>query len=200
MHRTQLLGLACLAGGLLFAGLNILEGLGLVQLSAGASFAIGLLLLLGLLGGPLGLLANGAAGHGRLGSAGRVGAIITLLGLCSYLVGQLYTTLVDPDMGIFYALGALLSGVGMLPLGIAVVLARRLGGWRRFAPLIVGMYYALMIPIQIVFFIAPHGEPSAQLLGGWGLTWALLGYALFSTRQSREMSPQAKALFRRSEL
>ena len=189
MNRTQLLGLACLVGGLLFAGLNSLEDLGLVQFSASASFAIGLLLLLGLIGGPLGLLASGAAGVGRTGRAGLIGAIITLLGLCSYLVGQLYTTLLDPDMGIFYALGALLSGVGMLPLGIAALLARRLHGWRRFAPLLVGVYYVLMIPIQIMFFIGPNGEPSALLLGAWGLTWALLGYSLYSTGQSREITP-----------
>jgi hypothetical protein len=84
-------------------------------------------------------------------------------------------------MGIFYALGALLSGVGMLPLGIATLMARRLPGWRRFAPLVVGLYYILMIPIQVVFFIIPNGTPSPTLLVFWGLTWALLGHAIFTS-------------------
>jgi hypothetical protein len=145
------------------------------------------------MGGPLGLLASGAANGGQTGRAGLIGAIISLLGLLSYLIGVLYTSLVDPEMGIFYALGALLSGVGMLPLGIAVLWARRLGGWQRFAPLLVGVYYALMIPIQIVFFIDPNGKPSATLLALWGLTWALLGYALFSSSRQRQASPPALA-------
>ena len=190
MNRIQFLGLACLAGGLLFAGLNSIEEFGLAQLPTNVAFVIGVTLLIGLIGGPLGLLALRAAGSGRTGRAGTIGAGIALLGLVSYLVGQLYTTLVDPEMGIFYALGALFSGVGMLVLGIAVLLARRLRGWQRFAPLLVGGYYALMIPIQIVFFIGPNGKPSATLLALWGLTWALLGYAIYSSaRQGRAATP-----------
>jgi hypothetical protein len=188
MNRIQLLGLACLVGGLLFAGINAMEDFGLVQSPASVFLVISVMLLLGMIGGPLGLLAIGAAGDGRMGRAGLVGAIISMLGLCSYLFGVLYTSLVDPEMGIFYALGALLSGVGMLPLGIAVLLARRLRGWRRFAPLLVGAYYALMIPIQIVFFIGSTGKPSAILLALWGLTWALLGYSLFTTARQLQVA------------
>jgi hypothetical protein len=66
-------------------------------------------------------------------------------------------------------------------LGIAVILARRLSGWRRYAPLSVGVYYALMIPVQIVFFIGPNGAPSSTLLAFWGFAWALLGYAIFTS-------------------
>jgi hypothetical protein len=189
----RLFGLACLVGGLLFAGINAIEAFGLVQSPASLFFVISVMLLLGLIGGQLGLLAIGAAGGGRIGRAGLIGAIISLLGLCLYLVGVLYTSLVDPEMGIFYALGTLLSGVGMLPLGIAVLLARRLPGWRRFAPLLVGVYYALMIPIQIVFFIGPNGKPSTLLLALWGLTWALLGYSLFSTARRLQMAAPALA-------
>jgi hypothetical protein len=189
-NRSQLLGRACLAGGMLFAGLNSLEDLGLAQSPPGLLLVIGVVLLLCLMGGPLGLLASSAAGSGRTGRTGIIGAIISLMGLLFYLVGVLYTGLVDPEMGIFYALGALLSGVGMLLLGIAVLLAKRLEGWRRFTPLLVGAYYVLMIPIQIVFFIGPHGRPSATLLALWGLTWALLGYAIYThSRQGYMIVP-----------
>jgi hypothetical protein len=87
-------------------------------------------------------------------------------------------------MGIFYALGALLSGAGMLALGVAVALARRLGGWRRLTPGLVGLHYLLMMPIQVVFFIGPTGQPSEQLLGLWGLTWALLDVTIVSYASS----------------
>lgn len=176
------LGVTCLVGGGLFWALNV----GLLELVRAPSLVttvLGLVLLVCLLGGPLGLLALGAAGQGRTKHIGRIGAGIVLLGLLSYFIGQLYTSLIDPVMGIFYALGALLSGIGMLPLGIAVALARGLPGWRRFAPLLVGLYYLVMIPIQIVFFIGPNGEPSSLLLAGWGLSWALLGYAIAATPQ-----------------
>jgi hypothetical protein len=142
------------------------------------------LLLLGLLGGPIGLLAMGAVGEGRTQLAGRIGASVALLGLLSYLGGVIYTTLVDPSMGIFYALGALLSGVGMLTMGVAVALARRLDGWRRLTPAFVGLYYLLMLPVQVVFFIGPTGQPSELLLGFWGLTWTLLGVAIASYASS----------------
>lgn len=84
-------------------------------------------------------------------------------------------------MEFFYPVGALLVGVGMLTLGIVMFVARALTGWRRMAPLFVGLYYVVMIPFQIVFFIVPNGEPSSLLLGLWSITWILFGYAIWSS-------------------
>jgi hypothetical protein len=176
--RIRWYGLACIIGGLLFFALNITADLPIAQFPSIISNLMGVVLLLGLMGGPLGLLALRAGGNGRMGRVGLSGAVITLLGLLFYLVGVVYTSLIDPEMGIFYALGALLSGIGMLPLGIAALALRPLVGWRRFAPLAVGLYYILMIPFQIVFFIVPNDQPSSTLLAFWGLTWSLLGYAI----------------------
>jgi hypothetical protein len=190
MKHVQLFGLASLTGGLLFAGINVIGALGIAQGASAVFGLLGVVLLLALTGGPLGLLVLRAAGSGRTGRVGLIGALITLLGLFSYLVGVLYTSLIDTAMGIFYALGALLSAVGMLPLGIAVLMVWRLPGWRRSAPLLVGLYFVLMIPIQIVFFIGTNGELSGPLLAGWGLTWVLLGYAIYSAaREERELEP-----------
>ncbi len=94
---------------------------------------------------------------------GLAGATVTLLRLSSYPAGVLYG-LVAPEIGLFYAMGALLVGLGALLLGIAALVARRLTGWKPLAPLLVGLYYAATIPIQIVFFIGPNGKPSATLL------------------------------------
>jgi hypothetical protein len=117
-----------------------------------------------------------------------------MVGLISYLTGQLLQTafgFATQEIGIFYAAGALLVGLGTLLLGIAVILARRLSGWRRYAPLSVGAYYALMIPVQIVFFIGPNGAPSSTLLAFWGFAWALLGYAIF-TSTSQAPHPEGR--------
>jgi hypothetical protein len=136
-----------------------------------------------LMGGVSGLLALGAAGTGWRRWIGVMGAAITLLGQSTYLAGALYSTATGGTDGEFElatrAVGALLVGLGMLPLGAAALRARRLPGWQRYAPLLVGLYYAAMIPVQITFFI-PYGEPSTTLLAFWGLTRTLLGYAILS--------------------
>jgi hypothetical protein len=182
-ERLRFLGLACMIGGLLWWLLNVSGPLGLPLDNPMMQGLIGMVLLVGLMGGPLGLLALHAAGGGRTGRVGKVGGAVVLLGLLSYLAGQTLQTvfsLATSEIGIFYAVGALLIGLGMLPLGIAAVVARRLPGWRRFAPLSVGAYYVAMIPIQLVLFIVPNGAPSNTLLAFWGFTWALLGYAILS--------------------
>jgi hypothetical protein len=185
------LGPACLIGGLLWLVFILAGTLGLPLGPPIAEGLLGVLLLVGLMGGPLGLLALRAAGNGRTGRLGRIGAIVALLGLFSYLVGHTIESvfgLAAEEIGIFYAAGALLVGLGMLPLGIAAILARRLPGWRRFTPFSVGLYYAAMIPVQVVFFIGPDGAPSMALLAFWGLTWALLGYAILSDAGRRQAS------------
>ncbi|MCU0494359.1 MAG: hypothetical protein MUD01_22450 [Chloroflexaceae bacterium] len=181
MNRIQYAAIACMAGGVLFFALNIAGATGVVQEQSRIFDVLGFVLLFGLMGGPLGLLALRAVGDGWRGRIGVIGASITLLGLLSYLVGVLYTSLVDPEMGIFYALGALLSGVGMLPLGIAVAIARRLTGWQRFAPLLVGLYYMLMIPIQIIFLliVISRRRLSCSACGASpGHCWAMPSYHL----------------------
>ncbi len=178
-NRVRLLGIACTIGGLLWWLLNASEPLG-IPLAPVLGGVIGVVLLAGLMGGPLGLLALRATGASRMGLAG---AIVTLVGLLSYLAGQLLQSVFGiaiQEIGTFYATGALLVGLGTLLLGIATVLEKRLMGWRRFAPLSVGLYYAAMIPVQIVYFIVPNGTPSGTLLAFWGLTWAMLGYAIYS--------------------
>jgi hypothetical protein len=186
---VRLFGLACMVGGLLWWLLNASEPFGIPLGPPLVGGVIGVVLLVGLTGGPLGLLALRATGNLRMGL---IGNVVTLVGLLSYLIGQTLQTVFGyavQEIGIFYAAGALLVGIGTLVLGISTIRARRLSGWRRFAPLSVGAYYALMIPVQVVFFIGPDGAPSNTLLAFWGLTWMLLGYAIQSEAREPE-SPQ----------
>lgn len=180
-------GLVCLIGGLLFWGINLIQ----TQSPLLIFDILGVLLLLCLTGGPLGLHNLSAFGQGKMSRLGNLGVVITLLGLLVYLVG-IFANRINPDLGILYALGALLSGLGMLLVGIAASAAGQLAGWHRFAPLLVGLYYFVMLPIQIIFFISPTGEPSTTLLAFWGLTWVLLGYAIWQeARQPIAVTAQA---------
>ncbi len=120
--------------------------------------------------------------------------MITLLAQCSYIMGALGSIAIgQQDSELVLATragGALLVGLGMVLLGTATAAAGQLVGWRRWAPLLVALYYAVMIPIQVVFFISRGQNPSIALLALWDLTWALLGYAIVSTvRQERQLNP-----------
>lgn len=203
MKRTQLFGLACLVGGLMWFATGVLTVMGVSALDTETGGVRGdlffVLTNLCLMGGTVGLLAARATGTGWPRAIGIVGALITLLAQCSYIVGALGSIAIgQQDSELVLATrtgGALLVGLGMLLLGITTAAARRLGGWRRWAPLVVGLYYAVMLPIQIVFFISRGQNPSIALLVLWGLTWALLGYAIFTfSRQHQELESAQPAL------
>jgi len=183
--RIRFAGLACLIGGFLWAVLVIIDELQAQIPSIFSGLLIPVPMLLGMACGPLGLLALRASGSGRIRRVGIIGTSISLVGVCSYLAATLSKYVVGYEVEFFYPIGALLVGIGMLMLGIAVSVARRLTGWRRLAPLFVGLYYVVMIPFQVVFFIIPNGQPSQLLLGIWSIAWILFGYAIWSSAQKR---------------
>lgn len=181
---SRLGGLTCLAGGLAWFTLALLVASGAERSwsPAGGDLLFALTNLC-LMGGPLGMITLRAAGAGWKQRVGLTGACLTLLGQCSYIAGATYTFLTGKEEGLVLAsraLGALLVGLGLLTLGSIAVMARRLPGWWRIAPLLVGLYYACMIPFRIIFFIIPDGSPSVTLLAFWSLTWALLGWVIWS--------------------
>jgi hypothetical protein len=87
----------------------------------------------------MGLLTLKGLGPGATKRAGTAGVVVTSLGLLTYALGMAVVAFVAPDLEVFYAAGTLLTGCGMLLLGIAVVIAKRLTGWLRYAPLLVGL-------------------------------------------------------------
>jgi hypothetical protein len=134
-------------------------------------------------GGSMGLLALNAAGTGRVKSLGVAGAVITLLGLASYITGSLYLYSF-PDRAfkqLFTPGGSFLLTLGMLLLGIAALKARKLRGWRAATPLLVSLYFPLQFPLQSLLFLGKGRGPNPILLGVWGIFWLLLGYAIWSS-------------------
>jgi hypothetical protein len=127
--------------------------------------------------GPLGLFWLQATGTGKLKIVGWIGAALTWLGLLAFMASTVYIT-AYPEREFtqrFTPIGALLTGLGMCLLSIAVARARRLPGWHSFAVLPVGFFYFFMIPFQIVFRIS-RGLPPLYILSSlWGIGWMLLG-------------------------
>ncbi len=75
----------------------------------------------------------------------------------------------------FAPLGALLCALGMILVGIAVLKNRMWTGWKRFIPLLVGLYpFIFMFPILIF-----TGTRPPVMIGLWGFAWILLGIVIW---------------------
>jgi hypothetical protein len=117
--------------------------------------------------------------------AGRLLPLIPSIGAASYVLAEIWwvanltvggrtAEAIEGDPVVFLLpAGALLGAVGMVVVGVAVVRARRWMGWRRFAPLLAGVY-----PIVAMFgFVAVTGSPNAPAVVGWSLPWLLFAAA-----------------------
>jgi hypothetical protein len=101
--------------------------------------------------------------------------LIPVLGALSYLVGIISLFIGEPII-IVFPLGALLTGLGMMIVGIQVVRAHELKQWKRFTPLLVGLYpFVIMFPIVII-----TGSPSIHAIMLWGIPWKIMGCALLT--------------------
>ena len=132
----------------------------------------------------VGLMWAKAAGDGWFGkiSLGVFASGWTLL-LAAEIV---LLTLVDNPSMVLFPIGGLISMFGGLLAGIAVATAGRWHGWQRFAPLIVGLYFLLVLVVPD--FVA-NREPNLLTESLWPVTWFLLGLALVTSgRAARDQS------------
>ena len=175
LGKVRAAGVLCAVGG---AGwlVNGVVSLVLSQPS-GAAFIISevfwigihVLLLIGVVGLALWGVVPGWFGGIALG--------IALLGRVDFVLAEIHSLSIGDDTSFLLPLGALITAVGMTLVGIAVLRAKRWGGWQRFMPLLVGVY-----PFMTLFpFIFITSEPSMLAITGWGLPWLLLGYAIWSS-------------------
>ncbi len=177
-ERNRLAGSACAVGGALWVIVLMADVVAHRSVyGSAASYRVweALLVLVQalLLAGVVGLAWSGAVGAGRLG---RIGLGFALLGRTSFLLGEFHSFVQGKDDEVLVPLGALVTGLGMLLVGIAVVRARRWEGWHRIIPLLTGLYpFVAMFPI-----IAITGEPSPLMIALWGLLWVLLGLVLYA--------------------
>jgi hypothetical protein len=149
-------------------------GYGFVTLSAWATIAGAVMLLI--LGIPLAALeaqvpVPWAAGRGRLASSGLVG---TALGLAVLALAEFVSRPSLSTAEVFYSIGTLLTGLGLILAGVAMLRAERWTGWQRFTPLACGLFLLLiLVPALFMPGFVPH-----YALGAWGVCWLLLGVAL----------------------
>ncbi|RMF02853.1 MAG: hypothetical protein D6768_07260 [Chloroflexi bacterium] len=107
-----------------------------------------------------GLFGKIAFGLGALGHL-----LFVLLEVHSLIIGELSPA---------FPLAPLVSAVGILLTGIAVLTAKQWPGWTRWAPLATGLYpWMFMFP-----FLFISGEPSNYAIGLWGLVRLVLGLAI----------------------
>ena len=176
-------GIACALGGLLWfltlmldvvATDVIHDSAGHFRLWVAALFLMQLLLLAGLLG----FARSGAVGAGWLG---RLGLGLALLGRGLFVVAEVQVFIAVEDYTPLLTLGAMVTALGMLLAGVAVLRAGRWAGWRRFTPLVAGLYpFLAMFPL-----FAATGERPTVMVALWGGAWLLLGVALHVEAQGR---------------
>jgi len=128
-----------------------------------------------------GLLALGRLRPFGARRLGRAGLTVAVVGRLVFVAAELVSIAQETDENALLPVGALLSALGMVALGVAVA---RSGVWQgpgRFAPLAMGLYpFAVMFPLVA----ASGGEPSVPAIAGWGLAAALLGAAVWAQHDS----------------
>ena len=119
----------------------------------------------------------GAAGRGWLARTGLGAAIIGQV----LLVAAELIYPVSPDVGdqIFYV-APLLSAVGLIVAGIAVLIARRWSGWHRFTPMLVGLWSLVVLTPALIASGGPPAPLALWAITGWELCWVLLGIAVLT--------------------
>ena len=174
LDRVRAAGVLCAVGGVgwLASGL-VLSVAGQLDDTAFVVSQVAWILVQSLLLiGVVGLAFSGAAP----GWFGGVALSLALLGRVDFVAAEVHSLVIGEE-SILLPVGALVTAVGMTLVGIAVLRARRWGGWQRFAPLLTGVYpFVAMFP-----FIFITNEPSMLAIAVWGLPWLLLGYAIWSS-------------------
>jgi hypothetical protein len=127
-----------------------------------------------LVGTVAALSRSGAAGGGRPAGAGLVA---TALGWVTIAAALVVSLLRGEDATSLYIAATVLHFGGMVVAGVAVARAGVWTGWRRWAPLLCGVYVAAASPL----FSLP-GVPGFLAVAGWGACWLLLGIALVARR------------------
>lgn len=142
---------------------------------AAVFIAVHLLVLIGLVG----LVREGVTGDSTWG---RWGLYLAIFGRILFVAAEatLLTMGYEDENVVILPIAALSTAIGMLVAGIAAVRARRWDGWRRFAPLVMGIYpFLLMFPILAVTGTRPN-----LMVSLWGLTFLVIAAAFATARVS----------------
>lgn len=175
-RRVRLAGTAYAVGGAVWFVLATVVAVlfGVEPPPESAAFApiqvVWILLQLLLLFGFFGVRWSAGVGRGLFGT---IAFGLGVLGHLVFVAAEIHS-LVSGVTSDIVALGALISAVGILLTGIAVLRAKQWQGWARWMPLLTGLYpWLLMFP----FFVIAD-EPNPYAIAGWGLVRLALGLAI----------------------
>ena len=123
-----------------------------------------------------------AGGNGRFA---RITLTIFPIGWAALLLGGIVSLLTGNADNLFFPLGGLTVMVFGLLAGIAVVMGKKWRGWTRFAPLIQGLYYLLVMMI-LPPILTGSNEPTLLTESLWMLTWFLMSLVLWQQVKESE--------------
>ena len=105
-----------------------------------------------------------------------IGIYIAGLGAIFYSLNYVLGYWLNFNTRILLPAGALFSGIGMLVVGIQTLRNSAWVGWKKFAPLLVGLHpFLVMLPVLLI-----TGHPSIPAIMLWGVAWLVLAVALSS--------------------
>jgi hypothetical protein len=150
-----------------------------------AGFVVQAVIHLGELAAVLALALLGAA----TGMVGRIGLGLAVLGQVLLVVAEL-TYPFAPAVGEpVFDVAPLLTGIGLVLAGIAVVRGRRWPGAARFTPLVVGLYGLVVLPAAMIVSGGPPAPLATWVLAGWELCWLAMAIGVLARTPSTTRSP-----------
>lgn len=175
-QRVRLAGTAYAIGGLLWLVLALVVAVVLGGDPSGDSTAflpsqiVWIIVQALLLVGFFGIYWSGGVGRGVFGT---IAFGLGVLGHLVFAAGEIHSLFIGASSDLVAA-GALVSAVGVLLTGIAVLMAKQWRGWTRWMPFLTGLYpWLFMFPLLIVY-----GEPNSYMIAVWGLVRLTLGLAI----------------------
>jgi hypothetical protein len=121
------------------------------------------------------------------GATGRAGMVVAAVGLLGFVAAEILTP--GPAGDALYAVVPLVTALGMVLAGIAVLRAGRWSGWHRYAPILVGLWIVVVVVPVLLVVGDPGGSgatPDMFAIGAWHLLWAALGAAVLGETRTEQ--------------
>jgi hypothetical protein len=176
--NLRLLGLCAIIGAPFLLGAFIAFDSDVIKQRSALDGLFSLLYISGWMCSVVGLWKTGAAGTNRWG---RIVLGIQLLFLTLANVSNVMLLLqIGVKTPYYFVLDLFwpISNLWMLATGITILVAKRLQGWMRFVPLVVGLW----LPLCLVLLGGLFGfTPTINLIGGFysAVAWTLLGVVVY---------------------
>jgi hypothetical protein len=178
-NRTQIAAVAGMFGALLFfVSLLIEYRYDLFPPGSGSLFVINQIMFYVAMSGILvmlwGMRKARAGGNGRFA---RITLTIFPIGWAALILGGVISLISGNFDNLLFPIGGLMMIFGLLT-GITVAAGKQWSGWSRFAPVLQGVYFLLVMMI-LPPILTGSNDPTLLTESLWMVTWFLMGLALF---------------------